>query len=178
MASPGAIFRWPLWVLALLLTGDVVLLSLMHVNDLYAAHQGPGIWMALARYLNTGTFYPPLQDGDFYGGTRYVPLFFSLIAGLAHLTPDYLVAAKLAALLSMVVLVSGVATAIRQLSSRWTEVPLAALVLAIPQGIAAVLLPQADALAAGLSVWGLVVLGREPTGDGRSGPLCSSCWRS
>jgi len=163
MASPGAILRLSLCVLALLLAGDALLLSLFHLNDLYAVQHVSGIWMALARSLNTGTFYPPLQDGDYYGGTRYMPLFFSLIAGLARVTPDYLVAAKLAALLSMVVLVSGVAVAIRQMSGRWNEVPLAALLLAIPQGVAAIVMPHADALAAGLSVWALVVLGTEPT---------------
>ena len=152
-----------LGLVGLLLAGDALLLGLVHLNDLYAVHHVSGIWMALARSLNSGMFYPPLQDAGFYGGTRYTPLFFSLIAGLAWVTPNYLVAAKLAALLSMVVLVSGVAAAIRQMTGRWQEVPLAALLLAIPQGLGAIVLPHADALAAGLGVWGLVVLGTEPT---------------
>ncbi len=157
------ILRWPLRVLALLLLGDALLVSLYHVDDLFAAHQGPGIWMALARSLNEGVLYPPLQDAGYYGGTRYTPLFFTLTAGLARVTPDYLVAVKLAALLSVIILVSGVAVAIRQTSGSWNEVPLAALLLAIPQVMSACVLPAADALSAGLAVWGLVVLGTEPT---------------
>jgi hypothetical protein len=163
MPSLSAILRWTLRVLALLVAGDALVLGLFHLDDLYTAHYVPGIWMALAKYVNSGMLYPPLQEAGFYGGTRYTPLFFTLTAGLARVAPDYLVAAKLAALLSMVVLVGGVAAAIRQMSGRWQEVPLAALLLAIPQGLNAVLMPLADALSAGLSVWGLVVLGAQPT---------------
>ena len=44
-----------------------------------------------------GVLYPPLESDGCYAGTRYSPLFFILIAGLAWVTPSYLVAAKLAA---------------------------------------------------------------------------------
>jgi hypothetical protein len=163
MIAFGGPFGWPLRLLALFLTGSALLLALLHLDDLYAAHQGPGIWMALARALNAGTLYPPLQEDGYYGGTRYTPLFFTLTAGLAWTTPDYLVAAKLAALLSVAVLVSAIAAAIRQMTGRWNEVPLVALVLAFPQGLNAALMPHSDALAAGLTIWGLVALGPKPT---------------
>lgn len=163
MTALGAILGWPLRFLALLLIGSALLLALLHGNDLYAAHQGPGIWMALARYLNDGILYPPLQQDGFYGGSRYTPLFFSLTAALAWIAPNYLVAAKLAAFVSVAVLTGAVAAAIRQMTGRWNEVPLAVLLLAFPQGLGSLLNPHADALSAGLAIWGLVILGPQPT---------------
>src|SRR5262249_22638960 len=41
--------------------------------------------------------YPDLYDGEHYGGTRYMPLPFTLQAGLARLTGNYLVAGKILA---------------------------------------------------------------------------------
>jgi hypothetical protein len=162
MSEPQRVPSWLSWVLLVAAVGvlaDGVLLAGFHLRDLYAAHHIPGIWMALAWYANHGVFYPPLEEAGYYGGTRYMPLFFLLVAGLARLTASYLVAAKLASAAGVALLVAGVAAAGRRLTGRFAAaVVLGALVLAVPQGLQAVLLPHVDALAAALSVWGLLVV--------------------
>ncbi len=68
-------------------------------------------------------------------------------------------AAKLAAVVSVGVLVSGLFTAIRRGGgTTGMALVLSCLPLALPQGLSALLLPAADALAAGLAVWGLAAL--------------------
>ena len=91
--------RWPL---ATALAGLVailtaVALALFHLCDLSRIQHIAGVWMGLAGALNDGVLYPPLDDAGFYGGTRYMPPVFALIAALARLTGDILVAAKLTA---------------------------------------------------------------------------------
>jgi len=145
--------------LAIIILASGVLLAAVHLGDLYAVHHIPGIWMALAQSLNQGVFYPPLESGGCYAGTRYSPLFFVLIAGLSWLTPGYLQAAKLAAVFSVGLLLAGIFTAIRRSGGKTIDaMTLACLILAFPQGLSALLLPHADALAAGLAVWGLLAL--------------------
>jgi hypothetical protein len=51
-----------------------------------------GIWVALADYGNAGVLYPPVFDGERFGGTRYMPLSISMYAVGAGLTGDYLTA--------------------------------------------------------------------------------------
>jgi hypothetical protein len=145
------------------------LLAVVHLDDLYAAQQGPGIWIALARSTNDGLLYPPLQDDGSYAGTRYTPLFFLLAAALARITPDYLMAAKVASLLSVALLASAVFMTARRLTGRWLDaLGLTGLLLALPQGLNAVLMPHADALSAALSVWGLAAVA---SSEGRPGRL-------
>jgi hypothetical protein len=164
MREPPTILSWPIAVLALLILLSAVLLTAVHLGNLYAAHHVPGIWMVLAQYLNHGVFYPPLQDDGFYAGTRYTPLFFTLVAGLARLTPDYLLAAKLAALGSVALLAAGLLVSVRWITGRWVDaIGLAGLLLAFPQGLNAAIMPHADALAAGLSTWGLIALAADRT---------------
>ncbi len=87
----------------------VVLTSLFvvvigHINDRYHLNFATGVYAALAARLNGGVLYPPLFDGLHYGGTRYMPLSFSLHAALAHFTGEYIVSGKLIALALSVVL--------------------------------------------------------------------------
>jgi hypothetical protein len=155
--------------LAIIILASGVLLVAIHLDDLYAVHHVPGIWMALAQSLNQGVFYPPLESAGRYAGTRYSPLFFISIAGLSWLTPGYLAAAKLAAVFSVGLLLAGLFTAIRRIGGKTIDaMTLACLLLAFPQGLAALLLPHADALAAGLAVWGLLALPSQ-TRKGRLG---------
>jgi hypothetical protein len=80
--------------------GLVVLLSygilaVGHLKDRYQVDIPSGVYAALAAHLNEGTFYPELYDGARYGGTRYMPLYFVLHAGVARLTGEYLLSGKL-----------------------------------------------------------------------------------
>jgi hypothetical protein len=136
--------------------------ALLHLRDLSGIHHLAGVWMALASYYNQGIFYPPLEADGFYAGTRYMPLLFVLIAGLSRVVGDYLVAAKLAALLSTTLLLSGVFVAVRRATGRLADAfAMTALVLAFPEGTSALLSPHADALPVGLALWGLLLIDRE-----------------
>jgi hypothetical protein len=86
----------------------MLLLGIIHLSDRYAVQSSSGVLMALADYARRGVLFPPLFDGQFYGGTRYMPVATVLHAALAGLTGEYLVAGKLlsgisAALLLLVI---------------------------------------------------------------------------
>ncbi len=49
-------------VLALATLGSGLVLAGLHLGDLYAVQHVSGIWMVLARSLNEGVFYPPLES--------------------------------------------------------------------------------------------------------------------
>jgi hypothetical protein len=70
------------------------LVALVHVDDRERIGHGQGVWMALAQHANDGVLYPPLFDGERYGGTRYMPLVVGLHALTARLTGEYLVSGK------------------------------------------------------------------------------------
>ncbi|MGH3110675.1 MAG: hypothetical protein ACRDQT_07140 [Gaiellaceae bacterium] len=87
-------------MLAVLALGVVVILSWLvtavaHVDDGYAVDHVSGSWMALAAYAGSGTLYPPLYDGDVFGGTRFMPVPILLLAGAASVLQDDLVSAKI-----------------------------------------------------------------------------------
>src|SRR5579859_1236484 len=117
------------------LLGCCLAQALLHLRDLSGIQHLAGVWMALAASLDQGVFYPPLEADGFYAGTRYMPLLFALIAGLFRLVGDYLLAAKLAALLSTGLLLAGVFAVVRRLTGRFIDaVALTALLLAFPEG--------------------------------------------
>jgi hypothetical protein len=138
--------------------------AVLHLRDLSGIQHISGVWMALAAYLNEGVFYPPLEADGFYAGTRYMPLLFLSIAGLARLGCGYLVSAKLAALLSAGLLLGGLFAAVRRRTGRWTDaLALTGLLLAFPEGRMPLLSPHADALPVALALAGLLLLERVQT---------------
>jgi len=98
-------------VVAALAVASWILVAAAHVGDSYGVDHVSGAWLALAQRLGEGTLYPPLYDGESFGGTRFMPIPIVLHGGLGYLIGDYLVAGKLiaygmmAALLLVVVLV-------------------------------------------------------------------------
>jgi hypothetical protein len=143
-------------VLAILILSLGAIRAVSHLNDLSGMRHIPGDWMALAQALNRGVFYPPLQEDGYYAGTRYMPLFFCVIAGAERLLGNYLLATKLVALLAFLALAAATFAVGRRLTDRVADaLALTALVLAFNEGQMALLLPHADGLAVALSVWGL-----------------------
>src|SRR3982751_3350360 len=65
---------------ALLVLGSCAAFALCHLNTGFNLDTGSGVHMGLAAHLNAGRFYPALYDGQYYGGTRYMPLYFVLHA--------------------------------------------------------------------------------------------------
>ena len=144
---------------AILLLVAALARAVVHLRDLNGIQHIAGIWMALAQYAGAGVWYPPLECDGVYAGTRYMPLCFGLIAFLVKLVGDYILAAKLMALASMTALLTGVFVAVRRITGRTLDaLILTALVLASPEGRAALLSPHADALAAALTIWGLLAV--------------------
>jgi hypothetical protein len=72
-----------------------LLLVVAHADDTYHLSHSSGVLTALASFAADGTLYPPLYDGESFGGTRYMPIQLLVHAGLAELTGEYVVAGKL-----------------------------------------------------------------------------------
>src|SRR5437868_3825598 len=94
LAKAPALLDAALLFSALLVLGSCAAFALCHLNTGYNLDTGSGVQMGLAAHLNAGRFYPALYDGQYYGGTRYMPLYFVLHAGAARLTGEYVVSGK------------------------------------------------------------------------------------
>jgi hypothetical protein len=141
----------------------VVLLSLGvvaigHLHDRYHLNFATGVYAALAARLNAGVLYPPLYDGAHYGGTRYMPLFFSLHAGLAHFTGEYIFSGKLIALALSAVLCVQLYSIVRGFGcGRGVSLALASLGLMTQSGYLVATSIRADLLAVVLQLGALQV---------------------
>lgn len=94
--------------------GSWLLLAAAHAGDAYGVDHVAGTWLALAQRLGEGTLYPPLYDGESFGGTRYMPIPIVLQGGLGFVIDDYLVAGKLIAYTLMAALLVVVVVALRR----------------------------------------------------------------
>ncbi len=90
-----------------------IVLAIMHAHTLYAINQTSGAWLSFAYYTREGVLYPPLAESGYYAGTRYFPGFFTLHAGLATLTGEFLCSGKLLTYFSTAGVVAGLAAAIQ-----------------------------------------------------------------
>jgi hypothetical protein len=77
-----------------------------HVDDRHGIDHVSGSWMALAQAVNSGTLYPPLYDGEAFGGTRFMPVPIVLQAVAAQVSGEYLVSAKVLTALLMAALLA------------------------------------------------------------------------
>jgi hypothetical protein len=100
-ASQALVARVPrvlLIVIAVVATAGWLFLAAVHLDDRYRVGHVQGAWMGLAQSADGGVLYPPLYDGEHYGGTRYMPLPIIVNAAAARLTGEYLISGKLVAL--------------------------------------------------------------------------------
>jgi hypothetical protein len=129
----------------------------------------PGVWMALASYVNRGTVYPDLYDGVNYGGTRYMPLFFLTHAALARLTRDYLVSGHLLTILCTFAVLGTMVLAMRRIGCAPSiSVGLASLVLLTPTGMLATTTIRGDILAVALQLGAILSVPRGANDTKRS----------
>jgi hypothetical protein len=89
-------------------------LAIVHADDRYLVNHVSGAWMALAQYANDGILYPPLFDGQSFGGTRQMPLQILGLAGFARVTGEYLVSGKLFGYAVTLALIASVAVILRR----------------------------------------------------------------
>lgn len=115
-----------------------------------------GVWSALADDVAHGELYRPVLGETGYGGTRYMPLFFSLHGGLISLGFSAPVAGLLLTLASIGLLVAGAYRLMRAFGAEVT--PAALCVCLLPASIAFQLLTisiKGDLFAVALGLWGL-----------------------
>jgi hypothetical protein len=118
-----------------------------------------GIWLALGRDLAGGVFFRDLIGPLGYGGTRYFPLFFTLIGSMIAVGLPPLAAGWLASAFSGVVLATGAARVSRALDAPRHVAWLAAAGAVAPYFVQQTLFEiRADVLAAGLNLWGLAAV--------------------
>jgi hypothetical protein len=149
---------------ALVVLASYALVAAVHWNDRFHVNFVAGIYTTLAARLNDGMFYPPLFDGEHYGGTRYMPLPFVLQAGLARLTNDYLIAGKLLAYTLTVALGLELLVILRRIGCGWCAcLALISLTLTSPAGFLAATTIRGDLLPVVLQLAALLVGSRALT---------------
>lgn len=115
-----------------------------------------GTWVALADDLVHGTFYRPIESDLGFGGTRYFPLHFVIQAGLMRGGMGPLASGYLLAIASGLLMLAGVATALRALGLNWrAAAAVAALTIATVSMQRSISTIRGDLLPAALSVWGV-----------------------
>jgi hypothetical protein len=138
-----------------------------------------GVWLALARDLRDGLFYRDLIGPEGYGGTRYFPLFFALIAALMRVGLAPVAAGHAASLIGAAVLLTGASALLVQLGVRRSAaVPVAILATLAPYYVQQTMYSiRVEPLAAGLALWGLSAVAasqRVPQGSWRQLALASA----
>lgn len=147
--------------LGLLVIVSWIVVAAVHVDDTYHVDHVSGAWMALAQAANDGDLYPPLYDGERFGGTRYMPLPILLYAGSSRLGGDELVSLKLAAYVVAALLLLVTYLILRRLGcNRALSVGLTATVLVSFTGLFAATTVYGDALPALLQIAALGLVAR------------------
>jgi hypothetical protein len=108
-----------LWTTAIAIAAGWLVLAAIHVDDEYRVTHTQGVWIATAEAARAGRFYPPLFDGTYYSGTRYMPVPILLNAAAAAVTGDPLAGGKLLAAALMGILLILVLMVLRQVSCPW-----------------------------------------------------------
>jgi hypothetical protein len=160
-------------------TGAIVLLSLTfiaaaHIDDRYGLDHASGARVALARYFDRGVLYPELYDGEFYGGTRFMPLPLIAHGSVAKLTGEYLESGKIMAYAFALLLSAVLIWLLRRMGSPWPLcIGLVAAVFATRVGLNAVIDLRGDlpALILQLIAVGLVTNSRRSSMSALAGVL-------
>ena len=149
-------------------TGALLVFTVVHFGRAWYTGgnlgQSSGVVIGQAMDLAAGVFYRPLVSDYGYGGTRYMPLPFVVIAPFIRAGLDPINTAIAITLLADVLLLSGIYVLLRRLgvdrSLAWTG---AVLVLSAGCGQYAATTVRGDLLPAALNVWGLAFA----VGEGR-----------
>ena len=98
---------------AVVLTADAVLSI---ASGLYLNFSS-GVWLALARDAYDGVLYRPLWNGVEYGGTRYFPMLFIVIAALMRAGVSPVAAGVTVSMLGLAAMVAAVFVLLKRLSA-------------------------------------------------------------
>ncbi len=141
-AAPLRALRRPLALALWLAAGSVLAgwlaLATLHVRDDYRVSHMQGVWIAAAESAREGRLYPPIVDGEYYAGTRYMPLPILLNAAASAAAGDPLVGGKILAAVLMAGLLALVVFVLRRRSCPWPiAAALAATIVATDTGLQA-----------------------------------------
>jgi len=147
-------------LIAFLLLGLIVSLFIIRIIFAFKGHfleQVSGSWAALAVDLSKGIFYRPLVDDVIgTGGTRWMPLFFTLHGGLIKLTGDVFITGHLLSLFSSALLIMAVVLILKKAGTGFiSSIVLITLLLCSNNLITAMTAVRGDILAAALNVCGI-----------------------
>ena len=118
-----------------------------------------GSWVGLALDLAHGTFYRPLFGPEGFGGTRFMPLYFALHAGLIRLFGHPIATGYALSLLSGAALLTGLYALLRTLGvARFESAACAALPLAGASTWSGLVTIRGDLLPVAFGLWGLAAL--------------------
>jgi hypothetical protein len=118
-----------------------------------------GVWLGLARDLVDGVFYRPLLSEAGYGGTRYMPLHFSLFAALMKLGVPPLTAGFVASVTAAAALVGALAVWMRRAGAPHAAALLIGALALAPYFVQDTVFElRSDVLATALEVVGLAFL--------------------
>lgn len=153
-----------------------VLLAVVHAGNRYEVDHVGGARMALAQAANNGVLYPPLAEGGYYAGTRFMPLPIVLHAGASRITGEYLTSGKLVSYATMAALVLVTFVLLRGARCpRPLAAALASLVLLTQTGLGTAMGLRADGLPLLLQLLavGVVTNSRRPTATAAAGALAA-----
>jgi len=116
----------------------------------------PGVWATLAVDLADGTFYRPIQSEIGYGGTRYMPVSFTLHAVLIRLFGNPVATAYLITYVAAVMLFAGVYLCLVRLNVAKSMALVTALFSLSAICVAACVYQlRPDVLSTALNIWGI-----------------------
>lgn len=162
--SAGRVLDLALVGFAALAGASWALSAAAHADDAYGVDHVAGTWLALARLAGEGTLYPPIYDGESFGGTRYMPIPILLQGGLGRLFGDYLVAGKtIAYTATLALLVLVVVVLRRQRCSLPVALMLASTLLVTGTGVTASTWIRHDTLPVVLQLLAIALVARSTT---------------
>lgn len=124
-----------------------------------------GIWSMLADDVLRGDWYRPVTADGNFGGTRYMPLFFVLIAGMMRVVADPVVAGCLVFQMTVVALGISIWAVLREMKlAPLSRLPLSGLIVCTATYQDAWFTPRCEYLAAALLVFVLWCLLRMENG--------------
>lgn len=146
----------PLWIAGLAAAINFLWLLAWYLPDSLPLGHVSGIMTALAYDFSQGIFYRPLFDGQYFGGTRYMPLFFVLHGSLINIFGHPVETGLGLMFLSWFLLTAGFYKVLKSLGQK--SVPALAFTCLAFSSINFMLIALAfkcDFLAAGFNLWGL-----------------------
>ena len=149
-----------LWLAGASAIVGTLVVALAHLSDWAEINHVAGAWIALTKHASEGRFYPSLYDGQFWGGTRFMPLSILWNLGFTTVTQDYLLGTKLASLVATVFTLTMAYLCMRRLRcSRPLSIALVGAILLTRPGFVAATHPfRGDIMPVGLQLAALLTV--------------------